>query len=47
VRFGSVANAGELVFVDRLGVVQEAPDEGGFAVVDAAGGGETEELGQK
>ena len=35
---------GELVFIDGLGVVEEAADEGGFAVVDGAGGGEAEEL---
>ncbi len=34
----------ELVFVDALGVVEEATDEGGFAVVDGAGGGEAEEV---
>ena len=34
----------ELVVVDRLGVVEQAADEGGFAVVDRAGGGETEDI---
>ncbi len=34
----------ELVFVDAAGVVEEATDEGGFAVVDGAGGGEAEEV---
>ncbi len=35
-------DGGELVFVDGLGVVEEAADEGGLAVVDGAGGGEAE-----
>jgi hypothetical protein len=38
------ANAGELVFVDRLRVEEEPADEGGFAVVHAAGGGEAEKF---
>jgi hypothetical protein len=35
----------ELVLEDRLGVVQQATDEGGLAVVDRAGGREADELG--
>ena len=38
-------DGGELVGEDRLGVVQEAADEGGFAVVDGAGGGEAQQGG--
>ncbi len=34
----------DLVFVDGLRVVEQAADEGGFAVVDGAGGGEAEEV---
>src|SRR5690606_7808375 len=34
-----------LVFEERLRVVQQPPDEGGLAVVDAAGGGEAQQLG--
>ena len=32
----------ELVFEDRLRVEQEPSDQGGFAVVDAAGGGDAQ-----
>src|SRR5262249_15327441 len=35
---------GELVLEDRLGVVEQPPDQGGLAVVDRAGGGEAEEV---
>jgi len=34
----------QLVLVDRLGVVQEAPDERGLPVVDAPQGGEPQEV---
>ena len=36
----------ELVGEDRLGVVEQAPDEGGLAVVDGAGGREAEQGGR-
>ena len=42
---GGFADGGELVFVDALGIVEQAADEGGLAVVDAAGRGEAQELG--
>src|ERR1019366_2505156 len=41
------ADAGELVFVDRLRIVQQAPDERGLAIVHAARGGEAQQLAQK
>ena len=47
VRLGGFADARELVFVDRQGVVQQAPDQGRLAIVHAAGGGEAEKLAQK
>jgi hemin uptake protein HemP len=34
----------ELIFEDRLGVVEEAPDERALAVVDASGRGEAEQV---
>jgi hypothetical protein len=33
-----------LVFEDRFGIVKKAADEGGFAVIDGAGGSEAEEV---
>ena len=33
---GRATNGSQLIFVDALGIVQQAPDEGGFAVVHAA-----------
>ena len=42
---GRLADAGELVFVDALGIVEQAADQGGLAVVHAAGGGEAEQFG--
>ena len=36
-------HAGKLVFVDALGIVKQASDESTFTVVNAAGGGETEQ----
>ena len=42
-----LADAGQLVFVDRLRIVQQAANQGGFAVVHAAGGGKTQEFAQK
>ena len=41
---GVFFDGGELVFVDALGVVEEAADEGGLAVVDGAAGEEAEEF---
>ena len=38
------ADGGHLILVDSMGIVQEAPDERGFAIVDAAGGQKTEQL---
>ena len=44
-RGGSLAfNGAHLVFVDRLRVVEQAADERGLAVVDAAGGGEAQQI---
>ncbi len=40
---GRLGHARELVFVDALGIVEQAADEGALAVVDAAGGGEAEQ----
>ena len=40
---GSLGDTGELIFVDAFGIVQKAADQGAFAVVDTAGGGEAEE----
>ena len=34
----------ELVLEDGFGIVEQAADEGGFAVIDGAGGGEAEEV---
>lgn len=34
----------ELIFEDRLGVIEKATDESGLAVIDGAGGGESEEV---
>jgi hypothetical protein len=41
---GSPLDGVELVGEDRLGVVQQAADQGGLAVVDGAGGGEAQQL---
>jgi hypothetical protein len=41
---GEAFDGGELVFEDGFGVVEETADEGGFAVVDGAGGGEAEKV---
>ena len=42
---GDLAGDGaDLVLVDVAGVVEQAADEGGLAVVDAAGGGEAEQV---
>ena len=40
----AVADRTDLVFVDALRVVEQAADQGGLAVVDAAGGGEAEQI---
>ena len=40
----AAAHGGELILVDRLGVVQQAADQRGLAVVDAAGGGEAQQF---
>jgi hypothetical protein len=37
----------ELIVEQRLGVVQQPPDERALAVVDGAGGGEAKQLHQK
>ena len=37
----------ELVREDRLGVVEQPADQGGLAVVDAAGGGQAQQLGHQ
>jgi len=34
-----------VVFVEGLAVVQQAADQGRFPIVDAAGGGEPQEVG--
>ena len=34
----------QLVFVDALGIEQQAADQGALAIVHAAGGGETQQL---
>ncbi len=34
----------DLVFVNALGIVQQAADQGGFAVIHAAGGGEPQQI---
>jgi len=47
VRLGGFANARELVFVDRAGIVKQAPDQRRLAVVYAAGGGKAQEIAQK
>ena len=39
----ALLHGGELVFEDGLAVVEQAADQGGFAVVDAAGGGEAQQ----
>ena len=36
---------GQLVFVDALGIVEQPPDQRGFAIVHAARGGEAQEFG--
>ena len=41
---GEAFDGGELVFEDGFGIVEETADEGGFAVVDGAGGGEAEKV---
>ena len=35
---------GQVVLVDHLGVVEESPDEGGLAVVDAAAGQKAQQV---
>ena len=42
---GGALDGLQLVGEDRLGVVQQAADEGGLAVVDGAGGGEAQQGG--
>ena len=39
----ALADGGELVFEDRLAVVEQAADQRRLAVVDAAGGGEAQQ----
>ncbi len=42
---GGVAGDGaDVVVVDVVRVVKQAADQGGFAIVDAAGGGEAEQI---
>jgi len=43
-RSDSPCDGANLVFVDVSRVVEETADEGGFAIVDAAGGAETEQV---
>jgi hypothetical protein len=40
----ALLHRGKLVFIHALGVVQQPPDERGFAVVDRAGGGKAQHL---
>ena len=40
-----LADAGELVFVDALGIVEQAADQRALAIVHAARGGEAQEFG--
>jgi hypothetical protein len=44
---GGFLHGFELVFEDGFGVIEKAADEGGFAVIDGAGGGEAEEVHEK
>ena len=37
-------HGGELIFVNGLGIVEQAPDERGFAVVHTASSGETQQI---
>ena len=39
----SFGDAGQLIFVDAFGIVEQAADQCALAVVDAAGGGKTQE----
>ncbi len=41
---GGLGDGADVIFVDVLRVVEQAADEGGFAVVHAAGGGEAQQL---
>ena len=41
---GGFLHGFELVLEDGFGIVEQAADEGGFAVIDGAGGGEAEKV---
>ena len=41
---GRLGHRLELIFVDALRIVQQAADQRGFAVVHAAGGGESQQI---
>ena len=43
VRLSGLADSRELVLVDRPRVIKQSPDQRRLAIVNAAGGGETEE----
>src|SRR2546430_51285 len=41
----ALLHGGQPIFIDGLGIVQETPDQGGLAVVDASGCSEAEKIG--
>ena len=41
---GGLGDGGQLILVDHLGVVQQPPDQGGLAVIDATAGDEAQEI---
>src|SRR2546430_51283 len=41
----ALLHGGQLIFIDGLGIVQETPDQGGLAVVDASGCSEAKKIG--
>jgi hypothetical protein len=43
-RSDSPRDGADLVFIDIARVIEETADKGGFAIIDAAGGAEAEEV---
>ena len=41
---GGLLHGFELVLENGFGIVEQSPDEGGFTVIDGAGGGEAEQI---
>jgi hypothetical protein len=47
IKLAAFGYAGDLIFVDTLGIVKQTADESGFTIVNAAGCGKTKKPFQK